>query len=595
MPHVELNGARIFYRAYGDPASPRPPILLIHGATVDGATDWGTIAPVLGLGHRVIVPDCRGHGRSTSPTATYRFAELAADMAALVRALGHRNAHVVGHSNGGNVALVTLVEHPDVVTTCIVQAANAYVSPDLLEHEPANFDPGRVDRDSPRWRDQMIRLHGRWHGQNYWRMLLGLTVAEIVSAPEYGPADLAGVDRPTLVIEGQEDRVNARSHHGEFIATHIPFAELWRPADVGHAVHEERAGEWLTRAEDFWSRRGTPAREAVWRVGHADTTDRRTTVIELDVELDDGSERITGVVLNRDQHDALATGTAGSGIGIDVRVLDERARPAVVRTGIVDVLDAPGAAGRRVTQALFGELVEVLQALGDFRRVRLVRDGYLGWLGALSVVDTSGPGDGSIFRVWSDVATAHVTPGGQVVGQLPFGSRLVVAAEAGDWVAMRAGSGAELWWLQRREIRPCPTPVSPDAAIARFRRFAGLPYLWGGRSPWGFDCSGLAQAFYDALGVAIPRDADQQWAAGLAATGEARPGDLLFFADPVAADRTRPVHVAIATDARAFLHAWGATGSVATGSLDAHAPAAARLAASFLGARRYPIGIADRR
>ena len=61
--------------------------------------------------------------------------------------LGYQRAHVIGHSNGGNVALVTLLEHPDVIQTCIPQAANAYVTPYLIDREPAVFDPDRVARE----------------------------------------------------------------------------------------------------------------------------------------------------------------------------------------------------------------------------------------------------------------------------------------------------------------------------------------------------------------------------------------------------------------------------------------------------------------
>ena len=75
---------------------------------------------------------------------------MAADIAALIRQLGFEKAHIVGHSNGGNVALlVTLMEHPDVVQTAILQAANAYVSPDLIEKEPRLFDPERVRGERP--------------------------------------------------------------------------------------------------------------------------------------------------------------------------------------------------------------------------------------------------------------------------------------------------------------------------------------------------------------------------------------------------------------------------------------------------------------
>jgi len=70
-------------------------------------------------------------------------------MVALIKALNYEKAHVVGHSNGGNIVLVMLLEYPEVVATCIPQAANAYVSQDLIDKEPAIFDPDRVAREKP--------------------------------------------------------------------------------------------------------------------------------------------------------------------------------------------------------------------------------------------------------------------------------------------------------------------------------------------------------------------------------------------------------------------------------------------------------------
>ncbi|HEX5940794.1 MAG TPA: alpha/beta hydrolase, partial [Anaerolineales bacterium] len=126
MPYIEINGANIYYQAYGEDQPSRAPVLLIHGATNDGYNDWGSIAPELARRYRVFVLDCRGHGRSNNPQMSYSFKELADDAAAFVRAMGYERAHIIGHSNGGNVALVTLMEHPEVIQTCIPQAANAY-------------------------------------------------------------------------------------------------------------------------------------------------------------------------------------------------------------------------------------------------------------------------------------------------------------------------------------------------------------------------------------------------------------------------------------------------------------------------------------
>jgi pimeloyl-ACP methyl ester carboxylesterase len=257
MPYIQINGANIYYNSYGDDSSANhAPIVLIHGSTIDSHTDWDSIAPELAHRFRVFTPDCRGHGRSNNPMMSYSFKELAEDVVSFVHAMGYEHAHIIGHSNGGNVALVTLMEHPEIVQTCIPQAANAYVTLYLIEREPKVFDPDRVAREAPEWRDEMIKLHGEVNGKDYWRELLWLTMKEIISEPNYSPAELACVEKPTLVIMGAEDKVNALDEHAQYIANNIPHAELWIPEKTGHNVHLERREEWLAKVLNFLERRG---------------------------------------------------------------------------------------------------------------------------------------------------------------------------------------------------------------------------------------------------------------------------------------------------------------------------------------------------
>lgn len=253
---IHINGADISYEVFGEDVPGRAPILLIHGSTINGWTDWGGIAPDLAKQYKVLVPDCRGHGRSNNPKMSYSFKELANDAATFVHSLGYERAHVIGHSNGGNVALVTLMEHPDVVQTCIPQAANAFVTQYLIEREPGIFDPERVEREDPKWMNGMIALHSEVNGAEYWRDLLQLTLKEIISEPNYTAADLARVNRPTLVIMGAEDAVNAPDRHAQFIAENIPHAEMWIPEKTAHNVHKECREQWLGKVMDFLDRRG---------------------------------------------------------------------------------------------------------------------------------------------------------------------------------------------------------------------------------------------------------------------------------------------------------------------------------------------------
>ena len=580
MPRVTVNDASIFYRTFGP--SGGTPVVLIHGATADGATDWGALAPVLGLHHRVIVPDCRGHGRSTNPGRGYSFSRMAADIARLVRGLGAERAHIVGHSNGGNVALVLAVEHPHVVATSVIQAANAYVSTDLIEREPSLFDPDRVAREDPAWRDRMIRLHGRWHGAEYWRELLTMTVAEILSAPGYTPGDLASVSSPVLVIEGREDPVNAPAGHGAFIAANIPDGELWRPGGVGHTVHEERPAEWLQHVGDFWTRRGTEDRDRLWRLGSGPYHDRRSTVFEVELPTTtEDSPRVT--VLEATQAERVRAETRRH--PISVTVLRRSARRAIVRVGVADVRSEPTDEAERVTQVLFGEEVDSLETHGIWRRVELVADGYLGWLRE-AAVEPSGSESAPTHRVVSDFTNALASPGGPLVTRLPMGARLCVVGETADWVEAHGPGGTSVWF-ERRSTLPLDEPLSVTTALERFQQLVGVPYLWSGRTPWGFDCSGLTQAFLRETGVAVPRDADQQWAAGAPRDRQPQPGNLLFFSDPGSNGDTIG-HVAIATHASSFLHASGAAGAVVINSLEPTSPDFnPALVRSYLGLRQY--------
>jgi gamma-D-glutamyl-L-lysine dipeptidyl-peptidase len=96
-----------------------------------------------------------------------------------------------------------------------------------------------------------------------------------------------------------------------------------------------------------------------------------------------------------------------------------------------------------------------------------------------------------------------------------------------------------------------PAERMSDALLAAARRHLGLGYLWGGTSPWGFDCSGLVHYCHRQLGIVVPRDASaQQLAARQVPIGDERPGDLYFFAASGSVD-----HVGFVTGDATMLHA----------------------------------------
>lgn len=609
MPHIIINNAEIYYETFGKRTN-RPPVVLIHGSTQTGRSCWNKVAPLLAEQFFVIVPDCRGHGRSTNPYRTYSFKEMAADHAALIRALGFERAHVIGHSNGGNVALVMLVEHPDVIQTCVVQAGNAWVSPDLVEKEPKIFNPEFIALERPEWMREMIELHGPTHGADYWRDLVLLTVHAIISEPNYTPQDLAKVSRPAFIVQGEHDSVNAPQQHAQFIARHVPDAELWIPAGVGHNVHDEILNEWLQKVTDFIARRGNDASDALHRFKMAHHADERDGIFEARLS-DEGV--LTGTVLTEAMKAEVLDVLGVPPVQDRLRVLVTRQTPwALVNRPVENMHRHPHPLSELVSQLCLGESVRILDTRDAWSLVLSLRDNYTGWvrnngLHACPESTVTRYQQACTHIVSAMLAGAYPDPDTSAalppsvqqavsvgIHKIPFATHLQVV-EVHNGSAVILLPDGRRWWVDESDLLPLEQRPRPDAAGITFtlnlvRQMAGVPYLWGGRTPYGYDCSGFAGAFYAFMGVTIPRDADQQYRAGQEVDASPQPGDLLFFGTPSDENNrfAHITHVGIALGREAFIHANATDWGVAYSSFDPSSPIfRPSLKESYCGARRF--------
>ncbi len=264
-------------------------------------------------------------------------------------------------------------------------------------------------------------------------------------------------------------------------------------------------------------------------------------------------------------------------------------RYGVVRLSTADLRAAPRHQSEMVSQALLGLVVEVAgRAVGDgWLRVTLP-DGYAGWMRSWHM-ELMSKRDAELWRQRAGatvvaaygpvLATRHVR--GRRVRDLVLGCRLWCAGRSGRWARVVLPDGVR-GWVASESVREGPgPPASGRAVVGTARLFLGAPYLWGGVSPKGADCSGLVQSSFGVHGVALPRDVSDQCRCGSEVpTDRAAPGDLLFFGP----SRSRLDHVAIACGGRRFLHAGC---PVEEGGLDSSRPGFhARLAPRLRLARR---------
>ena len=193
------------------------------------------------------------------------------------------------------------------------------------------------------------------------------------------------------------------------------------------------------------------------------------------------------------------------------------------------------------TEALKGELVTVYETTEEgWCWGQLARDGYVGWLPANAL---AAPGPPATHVVSALRTLAFPGPSIKLppVAGFSLGCRLAVTRTEGPLAVTAAG------YVPARHLAPLDA-IAPDF-VAVAERFVDVPYLWGGKTSLGIDCSGLVQVALTAAGIACPRDSDmQETALGTAVSAglsELRRGDLVFWKG----------HVAIARDGATLVHA----------------------------------------
>lgn len=199
-----------------------------------------------------------------------------------------------------------------------------------------------------------------------------------------------------------------------------------------------------------------------------------------------------------------------------------------------------------VSELKYGDAIEVYDSQGDFTRVKSLHDGYIAWLDIRYMVHSLAEPSHIV-----NVLRAHVYEQAKVsakqVFDLSYGVKLAASEVDDDWAMVNYAKNSQ-GFVRKSILTELGSGLEPkpDSIIKFASRFLETPYIWGGVTAWGLDCSGLVQTVFSAHGINLPRDADQQSKIGQEVPFEdIQKADLLFFEG----------HVVIVIDKENFIHA----------------------------------------
>ncbi len=227
---------------------------------------------------------------------------------------------------------------------------------------------------------------------------------------------------------------------------------------------------------------------------------------------------------------------------------------------LIPVRQEPSHRSEQVSQLLFGETFTVLETHAEWLRIRISHDDYEGWIQRVQSIELSLTEFTELqkARPFLNYDLVQILINHQSITSILLGSQL-------PWFrsgTCRIGNTA---YAFEGNARQHDSLITGKTVVENAYMYLNAPYLWGGRSPFGIDCSGLTQMAYKLCGIALKRDAWMQAEMGTTVhlLDETLPGDLAFFDN----EEGRIIHVGILTAKNRIIHA---SGQVRIDSIDHH-------------------------
>lgn len=278
-------------------------------------------------------------------------------------------------------------------------------------------------------------------------------------------------------------------------------------------------------------------------------TDKRTSVFDVQVHrIQNNHLSLGGRLLEESQLDDLQR--VFPGLKLDttsIRILSPESRQrAHITTNLAGLYERPTFGMPLSSELYYGTEVDVLEEENRWVFTRQ-RDGYLGW--AYQAYLAAGPAPRATHLVLAPAMELRAEPNqtSAIVTRVVSGTGVVLHEVRDGWSRIAADQTGWIRSSHLRAVTDVPQSIGEvrGTMVADAQRMIGVPYLWGGTSGNGIDCSGLARLLHRWIGIDIPRDADIQHAAAAPVEPPFEAGDLLFFAEKDSVRRITHVGISL--------------------------------------------------
>jgi len=223
--YADIGGHRTWF---SDSGGSGEPLLVLHGGITDSDMILQPLEPALGARYRILAFDRRGHGRTADTDAAFHYDDMATETIAAIEKLIGGPAHLLGWSDGGNVALLVALRRPDLVRSLVLISANYHVDGNMPTGLPGSGPKTIEDRYGERSPD----------GREHFAVIFGKSRAMWAVEPTLTTEDLRRISARALVMAGDDDVMTLA--HTASLYESLPSGQLAVIPGTSHAVALEK-------------------------------------------------------------------------------------------------------------------------------------------------------------------------------------------------------------------------------------------------------------------------------------------------------------------------------------------------------------------